>query len=221
MYRHALNEQSKERVPGLSASRVAEIKRAIPGIVIEPGDEPDIYVVQTGCYVGTVRLDFGELCILPKLPIERVLFLWSYGFDPKHWRDREVDLGEAPDLISALAHVFASELRSQLRSGFMEGYERREENERAVRGRIRLLEQRGNTQRRRPVVACAYDEYTVDILENQLLKEATRTLRAFLEVDHASARALARCAQELLDVSSIRFARQRIPEIQDRPTNRR
>ena len=221
MNRHVLHEQAKERVAGLSPRLIKEMKRAIPGIVIEPGDEPDGYDVQTGCYVGTVRFDCGELCILPKLAIERVLFLWSYGFDPSHWRDRKVQLAEAPDLISALAHTFASELESQLRSGLMEDYVPREENERAVRGRIRLLEQWGNSRRRRPAVACAYEEFTVDILENQLLKEATRTLRAFLEVDQNSAKALARCAQELLDVSSIRFARQRVPAIQDRPANRR
>ncbi len=221
MIRHVLHEQAKERIRGLSAEQITEIRRAIPGIVIEPGDDPDSYDVHTSCYVGTVRLDFGELCILPKLTIERVLFLWSYSFDSKHWRDREVEFAEAPDLINALAHAFALELELQLRSGFIEDYQPREENERAVRGRIMLLEQWGNTRRRRPAVACAYDEYTVDILENQLLKEATRILRAFLEVDQNSAKALARCAQELLDVSSVRFARQRIPEVLDRPANRR
>lgn len=218
---YLLREQETTGLSGLSPEQAMEIKQAIPGVVIEPTDEPGVYGVNPDCQVGTVRLSFGELRVMPKLPIARVLFLWSYAFDPKHWRDRDVVLPAAPDLITALAHAFGRELERQMRSGLLEDYRRRTGNEPTVRGRIRMLEQWGNTLRQRPEIACVYDEYTTDILENRLLKEAIRTLRAFVDVDQLSAQVLSRCAQELSDVSCVGFPRHRIPEVVYRPRTAR
>ncbi|WP_200239464.1 McrC family protein [Thiohalocapsa halophila] len=218
---HSLKEQGATQVHGLSCDQISEIKQLIPGVVIEPGVDPGAYAVNPGCHVGSVRLTFGELRVMPKLPIARVLFLWSYAFDPKHWRDREVELPKAPGLINALAHAFGLELERQMRSGLLEDYQRKEENERTVRGRIRMVEQWVNTLRQRPEVACTYEEYTADIIENQLLKEAIRMLRASLDVDHSSAKILSRCAQELLNVSAVRFATHYVPEVAYRPRSAR
>jgi len=208
-----LQEQATERAVRLSPEQLREIRAALPHLTVEPGNGSDCYDLNPESYVGVVQLPNIGVSIRPKLDMERVLFLWSYAFDPKHWRDREVALPQATDLISALAHVFASELERQIRSGLLEGYRRRTENAPTVRGRILLAEQWQNTMRRIPVAACEYDEFTSDISENQLLKAAIHVLRCLPLLDQGTERALARCEQELATVASTRFTRGRVPEI--------
>jgi 5-methylcytosine-specific restriction enzyme subunit McrC len=218
---YLLKEQQNSEGLQLSPDQLRDIRRALPNLTVEPGDEEGSYHLNPASYVGVIQLPTIGIRIVPKLPMQRVLFLWSYAFDPAHWRDRDVELPQAEDLISALAHVFAMELDAQMRGGLLEGYRGCAENSRTVRGRINFAEQWANELRWRPEVAVAYEEFTVDIVENRVLKAAIRALRRLPMIDRETIPALARCEQELADISPAHFSRGRIPDFHYHRGNQR
>ena len=69
---------------------------------------------------------------------------------------------------------FLSVVREVLRAGLKKDYVQREENLKKVKGHIAILRhERTNVLRKRPdKVYCRYQEYSVDIPENRLLKKA-------------------------------------------------
>jgi 5-methylcytosine-specific restriction enzyme subunit McrC len=129
-------------------------------------------------YVGVVRAGEVELRIKPKLRIRRLLWLIGYASDPKGWRDeQQVDLLEIDDLVAAMAVSFVAASTRALARGLMRGYRVTEEASITLRGRLREADQ----VRRRLSVALPlevrYDDYTVNIPENQLLLSAALRLR--------------------------------------------
>lgn len=116
----------------------------------------------------------------PKVAVERLLYLLGFAADPTGWRmDNDVSLAEADDLVPAIAGVFAAIAHRVLRQGVLQGYRVVEESLAVVRGRLLHAEQ----LRQRPGLAVPlsvrYDDFTLDIAENQLLRAAAvRLLRA-------------------------------------------
>src|SRR5512132_1168111 len=170
--------------------------------------------------VGTIQLPTLTVRVIPKLPVSRVLFLWSHALDPKDWRDEQAPFKEARDLVEAMAHAFVSELERALRRGLLHGYCSIEESAKTVRGRILLREQWANSVRLRSEVAVAYDEFTSDTLENRLLKAAVERTRRIRIADEPIRLALGRYARLLGDVSDQYFAQGRIPEVHFTHLNR-
>ena len=129
-------------------------------------------------YVGVVRAGDVELRVTPKLPIRRLLWLIGYSSDPKGWRDdQQVDLQETDDLVAAMAVSFVAASTRALAQGLLRGYQIIEEASATLRGRLRESDQ---VRRRRSValpLEVRYDDYTVDIPENQLLLSAALRLR--------------------------------------------
>lgn len=129
-------------------------------------------------YVGVVRAGEVELRVTPKLKIHRLLWLIGYASDPKGWRDeQQVDLQEIDDLVAAMAVSFVAASTGALAQGLLRGYQIIEEASATLRGRLRESDQ---VRRRRSValpLEVRYDDYTVDIPENQLLLSAALRLR--------------------------------------------
>ncbi len=135
---------------------------------------------------------FGEqetLVITPKVGCDRIDFLRLFsgclqsGIDAKEFsKIYEIDLDQprikAPELQSVLSPLiivhFLSVVREVLRAGLKKDYVQREENLKKVKGHIAILRhERTNVLRKRPdKVYCRYQEYSVDIPENRLLKKA-------------------------------------------------
>lgn len=158
----------------LAASRVVEARPDADA----PGD-PTRWQVRALNNVGVVRIGDVELRIAPKLPIRRLFFLLGYAADPygvKRPQGGEVQVGEETDLLPAIAHAFERQADRAIQRGLLQGYRHTEESTSIVRGRIREPEQ----LRRRfglPLpVEVAYDDYTADIPENQLLLATTLRL---------------------------------------------
>src|SRR6185369_11281215 len=140
------------------------------------------------------------LRIRPKVEIKRLMFLLGYAQGRGTWNEPEVDVGEADDLLPAVAGGFARAVQRALAGGLLYGYCTVEEDLLAIRGRIRSDE-----MRRRywvgPEIPCEYDTFTVDIPENQLLLTAARRLLALPDVIPASRRLLREIVAELADVT--------------------
>lgn len=119
--------------------------------------------------------DGWELRIQPKLDVPHLMFLLSYAVDPNGWRTQQADFDKDDELFAAIAHGFSHQAVVALERGLLRGYLRHEENRNDIRGRVMFdrLIARGGLPLPAPVT---YDEYTEDIVENQMLRTATQLL---------------------------------------------
>jgi 5-methylcytosine-specific restriction enzyme subunit McrC len=114
--------------------------------------------------------------IMPKMPIARLFFLLGYSRNPNGWRDGEVEVAEHRDLVPAIAHAMERQANRALRRGLLQGYRAAADTALVVRGRIREAEQIRRHFGAALPVEIAYDEFTTDIAENQILRAAVERL---------------------------------------------
>lgn len=127
--------------------------------------------------VGAVQI--GDLLVevkpKSKLKLSRLLFLLGYARNPG-FKPSDVAGIEDHDLFGALAESLARQVRSALARGVLNGYVAVEDALRTVRGRIRV----GDHISRRPgmllPLEVSYDDFTVDIAENRILRTAIRLM---------------------------------------------
>ncbi|WP_440081587.1 McrC family protein [Streptosporangium sp. LJ11] len=160
-------ELTTEQVAALAAAKVVRMG---------PGPRSGLWKVRDNGYVGAAVIGGVKVRITPKTPIDRVLFLLGYARRPRGWRQEEVDAGEHPELLPALAHAYALAADRALRQGVLQGYREVEEALPVVRGRIREADQIRRRYGLPLPVEVRYDDYTVDIAENRLLLAASARL---------------------------------------------
>lgn len=115
-----------------------------------------------------------DLRIEPKVQIERLLFLLGYARSPDAWRTDIVQMPAALDLVSAVGESVARLTDRALRQGSLQGDRTIDQAGLTIRGRVRHKDQ---IQRRLGAalpIEVTYDEFTVDIAENQLLLAGMR-----------------------------------------------
>lgn len=171
------------------------------------------YDLTPGAVVGVVEMDDLAVEIRPKLPVDRLLFLMSYAFDPKHWHLTPFDLEERESLVEALIPGFVFQVRRAFRRGVIQGYRQREEALVGVKGRISFDRQLRERYGIAPPVEVTYDDFTEDILPNRLLKAAViRLLR--LNLRHRSNRDdLRNLLRGLATVEAVEFPARSVPEV--------
>ena len=140
--------------------------------------EPLVVTPKAGCS----KIDFLQLfsrCLQAGFELEA--FSEIYGIDMEQPRIK------APELQSVLSPLivvhFLSVVRAIVQGGLKKDYIQREENLKKVKGHISVLRhERTNVLRKRPdKVFCRYQEYSVDIPENRLLKKALNFVRQLLQ----------------------------------------
>ena len=141
-------------------------------------EEPLVVTPKAGCS----KIDFLQLfsrCLQAGFELEA--FSEIYGIDMEQPRIK------APELQSVLSPLivvhFLSVVRAIVQGGLKKDYIQREENLKKVKGHISVLRhERTNVLRKRPdKVFCRYQEYSVDIPENRLLKKALNFVRQLLQ----------------------------------------
>lgn len=149
---------------------------------------------------GGVRID---LRIVPKVGIDRLLFMMGYAADAKGWRSDWIDLPEVVDIPEAAAESLVRLVDRALNAGLMQGYIRVEESALTIRGRIREVDQVRRRFGQMIPIEITYDEFTTDIAENQILKAAIRRLLRIRSVQPATRCRLLRCLHRFADVSDL------------------
>ncbi len=125
--------------------------------------------------VGAVRIGDVDLVVTPKASFSSVLFMVGYSRD---WGavGSEFSGSESEDLWPAVAETLARLAGAALKHGVLQGYVTRDDALAVVRGRIRSADQIA----RRPGLAVplevTYDEFEVDIPENQILRTALQRM---------------------------------------------
>ena len=198
----------------LSTDTRDALQALVPSLSITPAPgRSNHYNLTPGSSVGSVQVGDLAVVISPKLPISRVLFMLSYGLDPKAWRNSPFNYGEARSLVEAVIPGFLYHLRSALGPGVLQGYRVEEDTLQTVRGAIRFADQVRRQFGRCVPAEVRFDEFTIDITENQLLKAALTRLGRLRIRSEENRTGLRRYEAALDLVSNVEFAPRNLPAI--------
>lgn len=188
------------------------LRQALPSMTIAPTPGTSAaYDLTPGLTVGVLRVLDLQIEIAPRLPVDRVLFLVSYALDPRSWRDTPVSAMPDDHLVEAIVPTFVRHVRHALRRGLLHGYRSIEEAQTTIRGRVRFADQLRARPGRGLPVEIAFDDFTDDILENQLLRAATERLLRLPLRHHASRASLRELQGSFATVSSVSYKPGRVP----------
>ena len=204
---------TKEPYP-LSATERHHLRQALPSVFLDPAEREGEYYLRPGSIVGAFEI--GELSILiePKIGIPQLLSLACYAMGViKHHDLRMFDFERDEALPDMLACALSAGARQAFRRGLLHGYRTEEETLYGIRGRIRFDDQ----LRRRFAIAMPvevrYDEFTNDILANQLVKAAAVRLGKMQLRSKEARRGLGWVGGMLSDVSWVGFPPRKVPEV--------
>ena len=161
----------------LSAPELRVLKDSGLSVNIAPtGDADGEYYLTPGSTVGALEIGEFSVLIEPKIGIGQLLSLACYAISKYRPQPEFFDYRREYALPDVLALALASAARQAFSRGLLHGYRVEEEALYTVRGRIMVAEQ----LRRRfgiPLpVEVRYDEFTNDILANQLVRAAVYRL---------------------------------------------
>lgn len=154
--------------------------------------------------VGAARVGDVVVRIKPKVEIARLLFMLGYSLHGAAWQPSAVDLGEAPDLVPAIAQALWRQVSRAIYQGLLPGYVVREESSLVLRGRLLESAQLARHHGQPLPLEIRHDEFTVDIPENQILRTACERMLLVPRVEVESSRMLRRLLRDFADVGSIR-----------------
>ena len=178
-----------------------------------PGSE-GLYRLTAGSTVGAVEIGDLSVLIKPKIEIPQLLSLACYAMGVfRLQEERPFDFEEKETLPDTLALALAAAARRAFGRGLLHGYRVEEEALHTVRGRIRFTEQIRRRFGSALPIEVRYDEFTADILANQLVKAAARRLGRMPLRSHAARRDLGLVAGMLEQVSPVEFSPNAVPDI--------
>jgi len=149
------------------------------------------------------------------IPIENVYYLFCYAWDRfEEAQTISVGASSSPDLPNLLGRVLLHGTRMLLRRGLDRNYQDFSDEIATVRGRIDLgasLRLQARSVRR---LVCEFDEFSHDLLHNQIIKASLRRLARAQTIDPVLATELARAAQRMPAVSDIWLERSAFARVQ-------
>ncbi len=164
-------ESTSVRLSASQASRLNTVGRG--AVAVGLTDEPGLYSLTAQNMVGTLVVDDRRILIRPKIQPENLFLLLEVGLPAKAWRQESFDYATSPDLLPSVIAFYARTLQTTLARGLLRSYRPEEDRLVALRGRIDVAAQFRQAGVPLPV-ACRYDEYTPDILDNRYVKAAAR-----------------------------------------------
>lgn len=164
--------------------------------------ETGVFEVVAGQKVGVATFGSRQVIVRPKITdLSRLIFLVGYAQNPRIWRPDLVHLDRDAELMPALADAFARITTRALEQGLLQGYKTVADTLLVLRGRILAGEQMSRRFGLAVPLAVEYDDFTVDIPENQLLALATLTLLRVPKISAPARNLLQRLRRDLIDVT--------------------
>jgi 5-methylcytosine-specific restriction enzyme subunit McrC len=182
--------------------------------------QPGWWTVGPSGKVGVARVGDVVVRVTPKVPIARLLFLLGYSMHGAAWQASTVDLGDAPDLVAAVAQALWRQVSHAIGQGLLPGYVTVEESSPVLRGRLLESAQLARHHGLPLPLEIRHDEFTVDIPENQILRTACERMLLVPRVSAETRVRLRRLLRECGDVATIRRG-DPIPEWQPTRLNAR
>jgi 5-methylcytosine-specific restriction enzyme subunit McrC len=170
---------------------------------VTPTLDRGLYDVVAARKIGAVAIGDRQVVVRPKIAdLNRLVFMLGYAKDPGIWRDDLVDLSSADELLPALAETFSRLALAAVEQGLLQGYKTVQETLPVLRGRMLTGEQMTRLYCLPVPVAVEYDDFTVDIAENQILLMAMRRLLVVPMISIRARRRLQRLRLILADVNA-------------------
>jgi 5-methylcytosine-specific restriction enzyme subunit McrC len=209
-----LNEYRTTEGIQLAPEELAALRQALPSISIAPSVvRSDAFDLTPTAEIGTVNLGTLALEIRPKLPIDRVLFLLAYAFDPARWREFPFDYSQRDSLLEAIIPGFVSQVRQALSRSILRSYHITEDVLTTIRGRVRIDDQLRRHFGLLPPAEVRYDEFNEDIEENRLIKAAIARLGQLYVRSHTARRSLRAFDAALALVTPVIYEPRRLPDV--------
>ncbi len=162
----------------------------------------DRWRVTTSSYVGTLVVDDVELLIRPKINPENLFLLLEPGLPSRAWRSEAFAYDATSDLLTAMVAFFARTVETTLARGVLRSYRTTHDRHVALRGRIDVAGQFRQTGVLTPV-ACTYDDFTEDVVENRVLRAAARRALRVPRLDPSDRQRLQRQLGALTGVADV------------------
>ncbi len=136
--------------------------------------------------------------------IENIYYMLSYAFRDLRAAERNHLGSETFDnAIDLLASILARGLNDQIKRGMHKDYKIMDDHLKSPKGKINVSTTISKQLMLKKQVFCEYDEYTLDIMMNQILKSTAYLLCRSEDVGMVHKKNLKRCMQYLSDVSYI------------------
>ena len=209
-----LHEHRSSEPTELALAERDALRSLLPSLTIQPvvGAERE-YTLTPGSTVGAVEAGGLSVRIQPKIGIPQLLSIACYAIGKVKFQATDFDFPEQTALPDALARALGNAARRAFGRGLLHGYRTEEEALYTVRGRIRFDDQLRRGFGIPLPVEVRYDEFTDDILANQLVKAAAMRLGAMRLRSRQTRRRLGWVAATLDNVSLIDFAPNDVPEV--------
>lgn len=170
--------------------------------VATPNLDDGLFDVVAAAKVGAVSIGERQVLVRPKITdINRLIFMLGYARNPKIWREDPVHVDFADELLPAVAEAFARIASRAVEQGLLQGYRTVNDALPVLRGRMLAGEQMSRRYGFPVPIAVEYDDFTVDIAENQLLAMATRRLLSVPRISASARRQLQRLRHTLMEIS--------------------
>lgn len=177
MLRHLVLDELQSDAAHLELDEETAVSLRDTGLVSVAPAHGGLWLILPCGPVGAVQVDELLVEVKPKAKVglSRLLFLLGYARNPGFRPDDVAGL-EDKDLFSALAESLVRQAERAFSRGVLNGYVSVDDALRTVRGRIRV----GDQITRRPgmliPLEVSYDDFTVDIPENRILRGAIRLM---------------------------------------------
>jgi 5-methylcytosine-specific restriction enzyme subunit McrC len=170
------------------------------GVVTANRVAADQWEIAADTRVGVAQVAGLTIWVGPKVPVSRILFLLGYA-KKQEWDRNTVGFRAAGDLVPALAGAFADQVERALERGVLQGYSEVEDAMPVLRGRLREQDQLRQRYGLALPLLVRFDEHTVDIPENQLIRSAAESLLRLPALDARVRNRLRGIRQTLIDVT--------------------
>ncbi|MGY1621047.1 McrC family protein [Geodermatophilus sp. SYSU D00965] len=163
--------------------------------------------IRTSSWVGVVRLSDGTpIRVVPKLAGDELQVLYMVGLagglrpDELLALERSIDTGASRDLVDLLCALLVSATSQLLASGAIRDYRQHGGDLPYVRGRVDVVSQSTRHFGRVDVLACHFEAFDHDVLENRVLRVALERAAA-VTADPTVKRRARQLHNELLDIA--------------------
>lgn len=146
--------------------------------------------------IGAVRVGEYDVVVHPKVPFASVLFMLGYAHDPG-FASEHFDGAPQAELWPLVAETLVRLATSALLRGVLQGYVTKDDSIALVRGRIRVTDQMAMHPGLMLPLEVRYDEYDVNIPENQILRSALQRMARVPRLSHSLRGRLAHLAARL------------------------
>ena len=143
--------------------------------------EPCEYILKAKQYVGIIKIGNLIIKINPKIGLENLFYLINYCYDLPIKFDEKTPLDISEEVFNYYVYIFAKEVKDIIAKGIFKKYLNFIEDTTYIKGRLLIEKNIRRNISNSLKNLCQYEEFSEDILENQILKLVTKKLVRFIE----------------------------------------